>query len=82
MARDLLHYAKLNNVLQKEQHESSHGNEASSRAVNKKLLHGMVHLLRKLLVLYSDDSKSCYDWIAHPVASLAMKHMVMPLAPM
>ena len=51
------------------------------QATNKKLLCNIAYLLRKSLVVCSNNTKFCYNRIVHLVASLAMQRIKMPKDP-
>ena len=72
IARDVLRYADDNELLPKEQYGSRKGYRASYQAVNKRLLYDLVYLMRRLIVLYRNDTKSCYDRIVHSIASMSL----------
>ena len=58
------------------------GKKSIMRAVNKKMIYGVIHLQRKHDILCSNDAKSCYDCILHSVASMEMQRLGRQANPM
>lgn len=50
--------------------------------MNKRLIYDLAHLMRRPIVLCSNDSKSCYDRIAQFMASMSLQRMGMPIQPL
>ena len=81
MARDLLECAETNNLIPAEQYGSRKNYRAIDQVYNKRLLCDLNHLQRRLMILYSNDAKLCYDRIVHSIASIVMQRIGMPKLP-
>ena len=46
--------------------------------MNKRLLCNLAHLMRHLMILYSNDTKSYYDRIVYSVASMSLQRIGIP----
>ena len=72
MAKKTLECAERNGILPPQQYGSRKVLRAISQACNKRLLYYLNHVQRRLMLLCSNDAKSCYDRISHSIASLAL----------
>ena len=54
---------------------------AIDQALHKRLTYDIIRQHRLPAILCSNDAKSCYDRILHPIASLAYRRVGVPLAP-
>ena len=67
---DLTQCAERGGNTPKEKYGRRKEKESIMNAVNKRLLYNVIHLQRQYDILCSNDAKSCYDCIVHPVASM------------
>ena len=68
-------------ALAPEQYGSRKGKTAIDQALHKRLTYDIIRQHRLPAILCSNDAKSCYDRILHPMASLAYRRAGVPLAP-
>jgi len=73
--------AEQHNQLALEQYGSRKGLTAIEHGLNKRLTFDIIRQLRRPSALCSNDAKSCYDRIVHSVATLSMRHLGIPEAP-
>ena len=64
-----------------EQYGSRKGEMAVNQALHKRLTYDIIPQHHLPAILCSNDAKSCYDRILHPIASLAYRQIGVPLAP-
>ena len=81
MGKVVGNYADNNNLIPKEQYRSRKQHQARNQGVNKRLLYDLNQMQQRPLIVISNDAKSCYDWIIHSIASLAMHRLGLPLQP-
>ena len=74
-------YAEKHKMLPKEQYGSRKRHQSRHHGLNKRLLYDLCHLQRQPMIVSSNDAKSCYDRIIHSIASIAMRHLGLPLEP-
>ena len=65
------------NVL--EQFGSKKGCFAQELSLNMKLIDDIMHLMHSNGAFIFNNAKDCYDRIAHPIMSLALQHLGIPL---
>lgn len=82
MGKQVNRCAEANAQIPKEQYGSRKRHQARHQATNKKLLYDLNQFQRKPMILCSNDAKSCYDWIVHSIAALAMQRLGLPPQPM
>ena len=73
ISRRIAQTAEMYGSLAPEQYGSRKGHRATECALNKRLTLDMLRVLRWPGALCSNDLKSCYDRIAHAVASLCLQ---------
>ena len=54
---------------------------AIDQSLNKRLTYDIIRQKKRPGALCSNDAKSCYGWIVHSVASLAMQRVGDPVEP-
>ena len=81
IGRDVGDCAERDNLLPKEECGSRKRHQSRHHGLNKRLLYDLAHLQRKPMILCSNDAKSCYDRIAHSIASIAMQRLGLPPEP-
>ena len=74
-------HAEKNNLLAKEQYGSRPGKQAIDHAVHKALTFDIIRQYRIPSALCSNDAKSCYNRVAHAIASLAYRRLGVPDPP-
>ena len=75
LGKDVMTCAEANSLLPPEQYGSRKRKKAVMHAVNKRLFYDVVHMQRQPAALCSNDAQSCYDRIAHFIASLALQRL-------
>ena len=78
---DVMRCAEANSLLPPEQYGSRKKKKTILHAVNKRLFYDSVYLQRQPAALCSNDAQSCYDRIAHSIASLALQRLGLPPGP-
>ena len=81
LGREMMYSAEDPRAIAKEQYGSRSWLTAIDRSLNKRLTYDIIRQKKRPGVLCSNDAKSCYDWIVHLVASLAMQRVGAPVEP-
>ncbi len=81
LGRSLMANAELHSQLPPEQYGSRKSLSAIEHGLNKRLTLDIQRQKRLPGILCSNDMKSCYDRIVHPVATLCMRRLGVPEAP-
>ena len=81
LGRRLMAQAEHLNQFAPEQYGSRKGMSAIEHGLNKRLTFDLIRQLRLPAAMCSNDAKSCYDRIVHSVATLSMRRMGVPEAP-
>ena len=81
LGRATINHAEKNNLIAKEQYGSRPGKQAIDHAVHKALTYDIIRQYRVPSALCSNDAKSCYDRVAHAIASLAYRRLGVPDPP-
>ena len=61
IVREILRYAKENQLLPREQYESKREYKVINQAINKRLLYDLNQLCYQSIIIYNKDAKSCYN---------------------
>ena len=81
LGRATIQHAERNNLIAKEQYGSRPRKQAIDHAFHKALTYDIIRQFRVPGVLCSNDAKSCYDRVAHSIASLAYRRLGVPDPP-
>jgi hypothetical protein len=81
LGRRMMAHAERLGLLAPEQYGSRHSLSAIAHAVNKRLTFDLISQKKRPCILCSNDAKSCYDRIVHSAATLCMRRVGMPEAP-
>ena len=81
LGRDVMAFAESCQALAPEQFGSRKNHQAILAALNKRLTMDILRQRRHAGALCSNDAKSCYDRIVHNVATIALRRLGMPSAP-
>ena len=81
LGRRLMAQAEKYSQLAPEQYGSRKRLSAIEHGLNKRLTFDLIRQLRIPAALCSNDAKSCYDRIVHSVATLSMRRLGIPEAP-
>ena len=65
-----------------EQYGSRNGKMAIDQVLHKRLTYDIIRQHQLPCLLCSNDAKSCYDRILHPIASLAYRRIGISMAPL
>jgi len=68
-------HAEDHNLMAPEQYGSRKETSAAIQCLNKHLLYDYIHYTHILMMLCSNDAKSCYDRIIFIVAALCLYHL-------
>ena len=79
LGREAMAHAKRHGNLAMEQYGSRKNLSAILHAVNKVLSFDLIRQYKAPAALCSNDTKSCYDWIIHSVASLCFHYLKLKL---
>ena len=81
LGKATMQHAEDNQLIAKEQFGSRNNKQAIDHAVHKALTYDIIRQYRIPGALCSNDAKSCYDCVAHAIASLAYRRLGVPDPP-
>ena len=81
LGRELMSHAEKHHQLAPEQYGSRKHLSASDHCLNKRLTFDLTRQTRTPGILCANNAKSCYDRIVHSVATLCMRRLGVPEAP-
>jgi hypothetical protein len=81
LGRDVMAHAERFKALAPEQFGSRKNHQSILAALNKRLTMDLLRQRRQAGAMCANDAKSCYDRIVHNVATLAIRRLGMPAAP-
>jgi hypothetical protein len=81
LGRDLMTRGEKCKLIAREQYGSRNKHQSIMAALNKRLTMDLLRQRRQSGALCSNDAKSCYDRVVHSVASLSMRRLGAPIAP-
>jgi hypothetical protein len=81
LGRDVMAHAERFKALAPEQFGSRKNHHSILAALNKRLTMDLLRQQRQAGALCANDAKSCYDRIVHNIATLAIRRLGMPAAP-
>jgi hypothetical protein len=81
LGREMMVNAELHGKIAPEQYGSCRHHQSILAALNKPLTMDNLQQARRTGALCANNAKSCYDWVVHSIATLAMCCMGVPANP-
>ena len=81
IAKSMMKNAEESNAIVESQYGNRKGHRAVYQALNKRLTFDIVRQKRVSAILCSNDAKSCYDRIIHPLVMMALRRLGVPKGP-
>ena len=73
LGRKTIEHAERYNLIAPDQYASRKWKRAVDHALNKRLSHDIIRMMRRPRALCSNDAKSCYDRVLHTIVGLSFR---------